>query len=97
MKAGGSGMSTRGAMATEIAGILDENGTFSVRVTPGASSDSIQIDDDRLTVRVTARADGGKANAAVTKLIARAMGRAKSDLELVRGATARDKVFRLRG
>ena len=95
MQAGGSGMSTRGARAAEITGILDENGTFSVRVTPGASSDSIKVDGDRLAVRVTARADGGKANAAVTKLIARAMGRAKSDLELVRGTTARDKVFRL--
>ena len=39
--------------------------------------------------------EGGKANAAVQKLLAKALGIAKSRLVLVRGATARDKVFRV--
>lgn len=89
-------MSTRGAMAGEIAALVDPNGLLHVRVTPGASRDALAIDGDRLAVRVTAVAEGGKANVEVQKLVARAMGCAKSELELVRGATARDKVFALR-
>ena len=44
---------------------------------------------------MTAPAEGGKANRAVTKLLAGALGVPKSRLTLVRGTTARDKVFRL--
>ena len=46
-------------------------------------------------VRVTAAPEDGRANAAVRKLLARAMGIAPSRLTLVGGATARDKLFRV--
>ena len=39
--------------------------------------------------------EDGKANAAVIKLLAKALGVAKSRLVLVRGATSRDKLFRI--
>ena len=89
-------MSTRGTMAGEVVALLDPDGLLHVRVTPGASRNTLSVEGDRLAVRVTAVAEGGKANTAVQKLIARAMGCAKSELELIRGATARDKVFALR-
>ena len=39
--------------------------------------------------------EDGKANKAVTRLLAKALGIAPSRLELVRGATGRDKLFRV--
>ncbi len=66
-----------------------------VRVTPRASRDAIAGFDDagRLRIRVTAPPADGAANAAVTKLLAKALGLAPRDVVLVRGATSRDKVF----
>ena len=72
-----------------------------VRLTPRGGSDRLDgvkaLSDGRSVVaaRVRAVPEDGKANAAVVKLLAKAMGVAKSRLALLRGATARDKVFRL--
>lgn len=68
---------------------------IAVRVTPRAGRNAVEAGDGLLRVRVTAVAEGGKANEAVTKLLAKALGLPKSRLALVRGATARDKVFRV--
>lgn len=71
---------------------------FSVRVTPKASRNRIvEGDDGLIRVYVTTVPEDGKATAAVTKLLAKAIGVAKSDLVLVRGATDRVKVFRVGG
>ena len=66
-----------------------------MRVRPGARRQSVVRGDDGLTVQVTAAPEGGKANRAVRDLLARALGIAKTRLTLVRGETARDKVFRV--
>lgn len=71
------------------------DGMLRVRVTPKASRDRIEADGDVLRVWVTAPPADGKANAAVRALLARALGVPKSALTLVRGETARDKVFRI--
>ena len=79
---------------------LADGREFRVRVTPKAASESVRACDDGradLLVSVTAAPDGGKANRAVTALLARALGVPKSRLQLMRGAQARDKVFRVRG
>ncbi|WP_353308662.1 DUF167 domain-containing protein [Shimia sp. NS0008-38b] len=68
---------------------------ISVRVTPKASRNKVVQDGDVLRVYVTVVPENGKANAAVQKLLAQSLGLAKSRLSLVRGATARDKVFRV--
>ena len=68
---------------------------FALRVTPGASRDLIKNDPGGLRVYVTKIAEGGKANAAVAKLLSKALHVPKSRLELVRGAAARDKLFRV--
>lgn len=66
------------------------------RVTPRASREKIEeVGDGTLRITVTAVAEGGKANAAVIRLLAKALGVAKSRLTLVRGDTARNKVFQL--
>jgi uncharacterized protein (TIGR00251 family) len=51
--------------------------------------------DGRLRVRVTAAPVDGAANRAVIALLAEALRIAPSRVELVRGATSRDKVFRV--
>ena len=68
---------------------------LAVRVTPGAARDAVETDGAELAIRTTAPPEGGKANAAVQKLLARALGVPKSRLTVVRGARGRDKLFRL--
>jgi uncharacterized protein YggU (UPF0235/DUF167 family) len=70
---------------------------IAVRVTPKAAANRIAVEDGAIRVYVTTVPEDGKATAAVVKLLAKAMGVAKSRLTLVRGATARDKVFRVDG
>ena len=68
---------------------------IAVRVTPRASSNAVVIEGGAIRVYVTVVPEDGKANDAVRKLLASELGVAKSRLVLVRGQTARDKVFRL--
>lgn len=68
---------------------------IAVRVTPRASRNRIDAGADGLRVYVTTVPEDGKANAAVQKLLAKALGVPKSALTLTRGQTARDKVFRI--
>lgn len=70
---------------------------FALRVTPAARRVALVLEDGIYRASVTAAPEDGKANAAVAELLARALGVAKSRLTLVRGATSRDKLFRLEG
>ena len=53
------------------------------------------LDGSRFVIRVTCVPEDGKANKAVTRLLARALGVAPSRLMPVRGTAGRDKVFRV--
>lgn len=68
---------------------------FTVRATPRARKPGLALQDGTFRIAVTAPADEGRANAAVTEALAAALGVAKTRLSLIRGATARDKTFRL--
>lgn len=68
---------------------------IAVRVTPNARRAGVEVVDGLLKVAVTVVPEGGKANRAVQEALAEALGVAKSRLRLIRGETARDKVFRL--
>ncbi|MEZ5720557.1 MAG: DUF167 domain-containing protein [Paracoccaceae bacterium] len=68
---------------------------LAVRVTPRAARNAVEDGPQGLRVSVTAPPEDGKANKAVAKLLGDALGVAKSRLTLLRGATSRDKVFRL--
>lgn len=68
---------------------------IAVRVTPRASRNAVVSEGGAIRVYVTVVPEDGKANEAVRKLLATALGVAKSRLILVRGQTARDKVFRV--
>jgi uncharacterized protein YggU (UPF0235/DUF167 family) len=68
---------------------------IAVRVTPRASRDRITQETGVIRAYVTVVPEDGNANQAVTKLLAKALGVAKTRLTLLHGATGRDKVFRL--
>lgn len=81
---------------TDLSHLAREGAEIAVRVTPRASRNAVILTEDgAIKVTVTVVPEDGKANAAVQKLLAKALGVAKSRLVLIRGATARDKVFRL--
>lgn len=65
-----------------------------VRATPNAGRNAVE-DGDPVRVWVTKPPADGKANVAVRKLLAKALGVAPSRLTLLRGESARDKVFML--
>jgi uncharacterized protein len=69
--------------------------SFQVRATPRARKPDLRYEAGVFRISVTAPADEGRANAAVTEALAHALGVAKTRLTLLRGATSRDKTFRL--
>jgi uncharacterized protein (TIGR00251 family) len=69
-----------------------------LRVQPRASREAITgFRDDVLSVRVCAPPVDGAANAAVTALLADALGVAPSRVRVVRGQRGRDKVVEIEG
>lgn len=82
-------------MTDDLSQLAISGAMLSVRVTPKASRNGVSLDGDVLKVTVTTVPEAGKANAQVVKLLAKALGIAKSRLTLVRGATGRDKLFRV--
>lgn len=85
-------------MARDIADLrhLARSGDdYAVRVTPRGGRNALTLTEGRIHARVTVPPADGKANAAVQRLLATALGVAPTRLALIRGASARDKVFRL--
>lgn len=78
-----------------IRALADGEGRLALRVTPGARSEGIEIADARVLVKVRAKPYDGAANAAVLALLAQALGEATSRLQMLRGATGRDKLVQL--
>jgi uncharacterized protein (TIGR00251 family) len=72
--------------------------TFEVRVAPRASRNRIVgVQEGALKVALTAPPVDGAANEALKKLLAKAAGVAKSNVEILRGDRARIKVLRIHG
>ena len=72
--------------------------TFEVRVAPRASRNRIVgVQDGALKVALTAPPVDGAANEALKKLLGKALGVAKSDVEILHGDRARTKVLRVLG
>ncbi|KFI30126.1 DUF167 domain-containing protein [Paenirhodobacter enshiensis] len=80
---------------TDLSHLAVSGTEIALRVTPKASRNAIVAGEEGLRVYVTVVPEDGKANAEVTKLLAKALGIAKSRLVLLRGQTSRDKVFRV--
>jgi uncharacterized protein YggU (UPF0235/DUF167 family) len=85
--------------ADAILALADADGRLAIRATPNARADAVLLPADGappvLTVRTTATPEDGRANEAILALLAAALGRPRSALTLLRGATARDKLVRI--
>jgi len=81
--------------ADRVRAVADAQGRIAVRVTPGARGEGLELEAGRLLARVRARPQDGAANEAVRALLAEALGIAASRLTLDRGATSREKLFRI--
>lgn len=93
-------MATPGSLPWVLSG---DGARLTVRLTPRGGRDAIdgvaRLDNGRsvLKVRVRAAASDGEANAALGRLIARAMGVPPRDVALVAGTTARLKTLHVAG
>jgi uncharacterized protein YggU (UPF0235/DUF167 family) len=81
--------------ADTVRALADSEGRLAVRVTPGARSESVSVEDGRVLVKVRAKPQDGAANEAVLGLLADALGIATSRLRLLRGATSREKLVKI--
>lgn len=81
--------------AEAIRALADAEHRLAVRVTPGARIEAIEIQDGCLLMKVRAKPEDGKANAAVLGLLAQALGIATSRLRMLRGATSREKLVQI--
>lgn len=81
--------------AEAIRAFADDADRLALRVTPGARSEGIAIENGKVVVKVRAKPQDGAANAAVLVLLAKALGCAPSRLEMLRGATSREKLVQL--
>jgi len=81
--------------AEAVRALVDGEGRLAVRVTPGARSEGLEIAEGRLLAKVRAKPEDGKATEAVRDLLAAALEVAPSHLALLRGATSREKLFRV--
>ena len=72
--------------------------TFDVRVQPRSKRNAVtKIADGSLKVYVTAPPEDGRANEAVVEAIAEWVGVKRCQVEIIRGATSRNKVVRITG
>ena len=78
-----------------LAQLIDPEGRLAIRVTPGARTQAILIENEKVSVKVRAKPQDGAANEAVRILLAQALRVAPSQVELLRGATSREKLFRI--
>ncbi|WP_395329752.1 DUF167 domain-containing protein [Novosphingobium sp. BL-8H] len=81
--------------ADELRALIDAEQRLSVRVTPGAKVEAMEIVEGRILVKVRAKPEDGKANEAVRTLLAAALELAPSRVTLLRGATSREKQFQV--
>ena len=81
--------------AAAIRALADPQGRLALRVTPGARSESVELGEGVLLIKVRAKPDEGAANKAVLELLAQALGTAPPRISLLRGASARDKLVQL--
>jgi uncharacterized protein YggU (UPF0235/DUF167 family) len=80
---------------TDLSHLARPGATLAIRVTPNARRAGIELVDGQIRIAVTETPEAGKATEAARAALAKALGVAKTRLTLIRGAAARDKLFRL--
>ena len=69
---------------------------LTIRVTPGASTETVERDEQWIRARIHARAQDGQANKQLIKLLGKLFGVPMADIILERGQTSRTKTVRVR-
>ncbi len=82
---------------TDLSHLVQPGTTIAIRVAPNARRAGVDVVDGQIRITVTETPEAGKATEAARAALAKALGVAKTRLVLVRGATSRDKLFRLDG
>lgn len=78
--------------------MADNKATIEIHLQPGAKkSEVLGFRGDVLWVKVSAPPEKGKANSAVIELLADWLSLPKSDLSIIRGFTARQKLIAING
>lgn len=80
---------------TDLSHLALPGAEIAVRVTPNARRAAVEVQDGMIRIAVTVVPEDGRATEAARVALAQALGVAKSRLTLIRGAKARDKLFRL--
>ncbi|SPJ25163.1 DUF167 domain-containing protein [Palleronia abyssalis] len=76
---------------TDLSHLAQTGARLSLRVTSNARQAGLRIEGDTIHIRVTAPPEKGKANAAVMKVLSKALGVPKTRLAITAGTTGRDK------
>jgi len=72
--------------------------TLTIKIVPRARKNQIAgIEGDALKIRLNAPPVEGKANEALVEFLAKTLGIARAQIEIVAGHTARRKIVRVRG
>ena len=82
--------------AIEIRALADAKGELALRVVPGAKVERATIESGNLKLWTRTAPEDGKATKAVLAQLAGLLGIAARDIELVSGATSREKRVRIK-
>jgi uncharacterized protein len=76
-----------------------EGTLLNIHVSPGAKSTSVEglYGEGAIKLKVAAPPVGGKANAEVERFLSKLLGVPRSDVNVIRGASSRDKTVLVRG
>ena len=81
----------------EIRALANDKGELALRVVPGAKIERAAIENGALKLWTRTEPEDGKATKAVLAQLAKLLGIAARDIELVSGATSREKRVRIDG
>lgn len=79
---------------SEILALIGPDGILPVKAVPGARVERAAVENGALKIWLRTPPEDGKANKALLKIIARMLDLPAGDLELVSGATGREKRVR---
>lgn len=68
---------------------------YTVKVKPGSKQNSVEISDDKIILRTTARAHDGEANEAVVKILSKHFKVAKGQVKIIRGEKSKIKTVEI--
>ena len=87
---------TNALSAADIRALIDAKGELALRVVPGAKVERAAIENGTLKLWTRTAPEDGKATKAVLAQLAGLLDMAARDIELVSGATSREKRVRIR-